>query len=62
MEETEVEAAAYVYSSRRNDSSLSVSDRSRATPSRLQAFINVLAQVFSEGRMTEDELPLSSPS
>lgn len=62
IEKTEVEAAACVYSTLRNDSFLTVRDRTRATPFRLQAFINVPTQVFSKGRMTEDELPLSSPS
>lgn len=61
-EKTGMEAVAYVSSTLRNDSFSAVRDRTRVIPFRLWAFINVPVQVFSKGRMTEDELPLSSPS
>lgn len=63
MKKTEVEAAVYVNSAVRNDSFFSaLRDRTEVIPLRLKAFINVPVQVFSKGRMTEDKLPLSSPS
>lgn len=55
------EAAAPVNGNLRNDSFSAVRDMTGVIPFRLKAFINVPAQVFSKGRMTEDELALSSP-
>lgn len=41
---------------------LRTTDRARAIPLRLYTVLNVPVQVFSEGPVTKDELPLSSPS
>ncbi len=53
---------AYANSNLRNYSFLAVRDTTGVSPFRLWAFINVRVQVLSKECMTEDELPLSSPS
>lgn len=62
IEKTKEEAAAYVNITVRNDWFSAMRDRTGVIPLGLQAFINVPGQVFSEGRMTEDKLLLSSAS